>query len=133
MKLNLNPSFSLVGWSLSTFIIFIIIQATVSVSYGAWGHSLSPFVGFFTWAAVSGALVYAIRSKYKTEPLDFLFLQLMACFYMLAVSMALIFRSGAEAGFGGLFGSLLVMAVFLGSGLLGTWAASTYHDWRHRP
>lgn len=132
METNWNPPFSLLGWSIATLVVFIVIQASITVAYGIWGHRLSPAVGLFTWAAVSGALAYAILARHhaETRQSHLLLQQAMACFYVFAISCAILLRSDAPLALANLGGSVIAAAALFAAGYLGIWVATNYFDWR---
>ena len=84
-------------WSLATYAAFLGVQMMIMLPVTLSGSQLSPYLGFFTWFAVSGGVGWGMLKKYEPDLRQILIVQALATFYMLATSIAVAMR--LEAAF----------------------------------
>ena len=88
--------FNVFGWSLAVFLLFSLVQVVTVTAFTFAGGGISPFVAIFTWAAVSAAISFALMSRYRPTLPHLLLVQGVACFYMLAIAIAMALRSSSS-------------------------------------
>ena len=93
MPTHWEVPFNVLGWSLAVFILFAMLQILTVTAFTLAGSPVSPYVGLFTWAAVSSAITYGLISRYRASLRHLLIVQGFACFYMLATSAAVNLRA----------------------------------------
>lgn len=83
-------------WSIAIFVLFLIIQMAVMLPLALIGTEVNPYVGFFSWFAVSAGVGWGMFRKYDPGTTQVLLIQALAAFYMLAVSVSVGLKSELE-------------------------------------
>ncbi len=96
MPFKWDIPFNLFYWSMAIFLFFAALQALVVTTFTLTGFAISPMVSLFTWFAVSAAISYTLISRYQAELLHLIIVQVPACFYMVAITFAMLAKTGTE-------------------------------------
>lgn len=113
-----QPPFRPLLWSVGILLAFLFLQAIVSIALALIGLGMHPAMGFFTWFAVCGSVGFGIYRRCRPERVHMLVLQGFACLYMVAISLAVIYRSSGAIDAGSLMRSLgVVFGLFIAGSL----------------
>ena len=93
MHIALKPPFNVFTWSLAILGIFGVLQGFITIALALWGQQPHFGVGIFNWFAISAALSFSLHTRYKPQRSHLALLAAFACFYIVAISLAFMFRS----------------------------------------
>jgi len=130
MNVDLKPPFNVFAWSLAIFLIYALIQATLTVAYSVSGYQLSPAIAIFNWFAVCCALSFTLYTRYKPQPSHMAILQAFSCFYIIAISLAVIAQSGQSIQVAQVGKFLGVSIVLYAVGALGFYSGKAIRKWK---
>ncbi|TVS18910.1 MAG: hypothetical protein EA417_01860 [Gammaproteobacteria bacterium] len=111
MALTLNPRFSLVGWSLAVFLVYVLIQVVTTFLYAMLGAAFHPALGMFVWFCASASMGYALLIRHEASRADLALVQAFSCFYIALTAVAITLQSATP------FSALVlaqILAVVLG-------------------
>lgn len=120
--------FNVFAWSLAVFLLFALTQSVAVATLVFAGSSASPFLTFFTWAAISGAIAFGLLSRHSASLRDLLIVQCFACFYLLAMAVAMIARKGEPFSISTALHLVFSIAAFFASGTAGIAVARAIRD-----
>lgn len=106
-------------WSISIFALFVVVQMAVILPLALIGIQLSPYVGFFTWFAVSAGVGWGMFRKYDLSATQIFLIQALAAFYMLALSFSVALKSDFDMSTMVALRTISVVAVLYVSGIAG--------------
>lgn len=129
MPVILKPPFSLLGWSISILLVFMILQVSVNVAIAILGYSTNPLLVLFTWFAVSAALGFALYTRYSPDRKHMALLQGVSCFYVLMLSVSLLMKANTDVDARLVATILSTPVAFFITGSAGFWASARYRAW----
>lgn len=133
MPLPQKPAFSLLGWSLAVFLVYVLIQVLVTFTYALFGVALHPALGLFVWFATSAAIGHSLLLRHRPSRTDLALLQGFACLYVALIALAIGLRSAEPFELLGLAQILIIVVGFFIAGLVGFELARVLRDWLRHP
>lgn len=118
MALTLNPRFSLVGWSLAVFLVYVLIQVVVTFLYAMLGAAFHPALGMFVWFCASASMGYALLIRHDASRSDMALVQAFACLYIALAAVAMSLQAATSFSFLVLAQILAVVLGFFLNGVI---------------